>query len=633
MASDSVPRILADASSSRILVDADSQPRILDGGWAAALAARFRARLARRNARFEIAGLALVVLLPTVWSGLSVDDFFHRLVVEHKLGVTIARFDIFDFISSNPARRTRFTELGIYPWWMGPHTQVSYWRPLAALTHFVDYALWPRAAWLMHLENLAWYGALILACAALYRRFFPAPWLAAFAGALYAFDHAHAGPAAWVANRGAIMSALFGVLALIAHDRWRARGSRTRAFAAAAAFAAALLSAEAGVAIAGYLAAYAVTVERGPLRRRALSLAPYAAVVVAWRVVYRATGHGAVQSGANLDPLLDRGAFFLHALQASPVLLASGVTGIPAEAMFKHPEWELGFAVGAVALLAVFGYAALPLLRQDASARFFALGALLSVVPLGGTFPSDRYLFWAGIGVMGLAARLIAWALAEGPRRATPLRYGVACVCLLLRGGVSPLAFPLRSAGPGLLEDDFERIAETMPRGPGFEGKTVVLLSAPSDLFSLCLPVVALARGQSLPAHLYTLYAGQDDVTVSRVDRSTLVVASERGWLSRFTDRIFRAEPQHVGDDVHLAAMNAHVESVTADGRAQAATFRFDHDLDDRSIVFLTWGAHGLESVEPPPPGAILTLPPAPFFLADVMRPHVRHRPIEEDPN
>lgn len=279
-----------------------------------------------------------MLLLPTVWSGLSVDDFFHRLVVERKLGPSIARFDIFDFISSNPARRMQFTELGLYPWWMGLHTQVSYWRPLTALTHFIDYALWPRAAWLMHVENLAWYGALILACTSLYRRFMPARWLAAFAGALYAFDHAHAGPAAWVANRGAIMSALFGVVALLAHDAWRARGSRRQSAVAVAAFAAALLSAEAGVAIAGYFAAYAVTVERGPLRRRALSLAPYAVVVVAWRALYRAAGHGAIQSGANLNPLLDCGAFALHALQASPVLLASAVTGVPPRPCSRAPS-------------------------------------------------------------------------------------------------------------------------------------------------------------------------------------------------------------------------------------------------------------------------------------------------------
>jgi hypothetical protein len=132
---------------------------------------------------------------------------------------------------------------------------------------------------------------------------------------------------------------------------------------------------------------------------------------------------------------------------------------------------------------------------------------------------------------------------------------------------------------------------------------------------------------------MYTLYAGQDDVTVSRVDRVTLEVKSQRGWLSRFTDRIFRGEPQHAGDTVRLEAMNAEVESVTADGRADVARFGFGRDLDDASIVLLSWGPNGFETVKPPPPGASLELPRAPFFLADVMRPHVRHRAIEEEGN
>jgi hypothetical protein len=633
MASDSVPRIVADASSSRIVVDPESQPRILDGGWAAALASRIRGRLARRHARLEIAGLAIVLLLPTVWGGLSIDDFFHRLVVEHKIGVPIGGLDIFDFISDSPIQRARFLETGLYPWWMGAHTQVNYWRPVAALTHFVDYALWPRAAWLMHLENLAWYGGLVLVCAALYRRFIATPWVAALATAFYAFDHAHSCPAAWVANRGAIMSTVFGVLAILAHDRWRTSGSRRHGLLAAAAFGLALFSAEAGVAIAGYFLAYAIAVEPGTARRRVASLVPCVVVAAAWRVLYRSLGHGALASGANLDPLLDRGAFFAHALQTGPVLLASALTGVPAETMFDHPEWAIPASVASVALLVGLGYAALPLLRRDASMRFFAIGAAASAVPLSGTFPSDRYLFWAGLGVMGIAARLVVWALIEGPSRATPLRYAFACACLLLRGVVSPMAFPLRAAAPGLLEDDFERTAQTIPRGPGFERKTVVLLSAPSDLFSLCVPLVAMARGLTAPAHMYTLYAGQDDVTVSRVDRTTLEVKSRRGWLSRFTDRIFRGEPQHAGDTVRLEAMNAEVESVTADGRADVARFGFGRDLDDASIVLLSWGPNGFETVKPPPPGASLELPRAPFFLADVMRPHVRHRAIEEEGN
>ena len=263
-----------------------------------------------------LVGLVLVVLLPTVWSGLEIDDLFQRLMVEGKLGSLVGRFDIFDVISRSATQRTRFEELGIYPWWIGSHTQVSYWRPLAALTHVIDYSWWPRAAWLMHLENLAWYAALVLACAALYRRLIPVAWVAGFATAYYAFDQAHAFPTAWVANRNALMSALFGVLSLLAHDRWRTQrrlasagsseGERGRVrlkawwfgLLAWVAFALALLSAEAGVAIAGYTIAYAVCLEtsdtRSGARGRALSLVPYAAIAVAWRVAYRVLGHGSV---------------------------------------------------------------------------------------------------------------------------------------------------------------------------------------------------------------------------------------------------------------------------------------------------------------------------------------------------
>src|SRR6185437_9872388 len=108
---------------------------------ARSLARWVRRRFERRSAPRTIAALTLVLLLPTVCSGLVVDDLFHRLVVEGKLGVPFGRLDLFGFISPDPATRARFSELGIYPWWLGPHTQVSYWRPAAALTHFVDYAL------------------------------------------------------------------------------------------------------------------------------------------------------------------------------------------------------------------------------------------------------------------------------------------------------------------------------------------------------------------------------------------------------------------------------------------------------------------------------------------------------------
>jgi hypothetical protein len=508
---------------------------------------------------------------------------------------------------------------------------------LAALTHFVDYSLWPRAAWLMHIENLAWYAALVLACAALYRRFITVPWIAGFATAYYAFDHAHAYPAAWVANRNALMSTFFGVLSILAHDRWRTRRRLGFGVLAWTAFGLALLSAEAGLAIAGYILAYAVFFERSQpqgARRidvpRALSVAPYAVLAVLWRIAYRALGHGAVGSGANLDPFTDGPAFLAHALQTGPLLLASDIAGVPAEVLLVHPRWTIAAVFGAIASLALLGYAALPLLRTERSTRFFVAGAVLSASPFGGTFPSGRYLFWAGLGIMGVVAQLVGGLFGERKGRANPVRYAFACSCVFVRGVVSPALFSLQTAGPGIVEESFERMVETIPRGPDFTGQTVVILNAPLDVIESCVPLVAFAKGQPAPAHMYMLYAGADPVTVTRTAPDVLEERVPDGWLSRFADRLYRDSPLQRGDTVHLAAMSAQVVSLTPEGHPAVVSFQFPTAIDDPSLLLLAWGAHGFERVAPPAPGARVTLPPPPLLPADALRPHVLERAMED---
>ena len=201
---------------------------------------------------YQLAVAAALLLSPTVTSGLYLDDFAQRLAVEHPELVTALPLRSVRRHLAAAGTPFKLKELGVDFRWIGPDTKVAYWRPLSALTHVFDYSVWPRWAWLMHLENFVWYAALIVACAALYRRFVPVAWVAGLAVDLYAFDPSHAGPVAWIANRNALMSTLFGVLALLAHDAWRSGGRRTFAFAAPALLLLALLSAESGVAIAGY---------------------------------------------------------------------------------------------------------------------------------------------------------------------------------------------------------------------------------------------------------------------------------------------------------------------------------------------------------------------------------------------
>jgi hypothetical protein len=591
-----------------------------------------RGWLGGRFLPYQLAAAAALLLAPTITSGLYLDDFAQRLAVEHPERVPLARLDLFAVISQQPELRSELKELGVYFWWIGPDTKVAYWRPLAALTHVFDYSVWPHWAWLMHLENFAWYAALIVACAGLYRRFVPVAWVAGLAVDMYAFDPSHAGPVAWIANRNALMSTLFGVLALLAHDAWRRGRRRAFAFAAPALLLLALLSAESGIAIAGYLVAYALCIDREERAGRILSLAPGAFVIVVWRAVYVALGHGIASSGAIADPLVDPIGFAQRAAQSIPIQLASALTTLSPDVLTRHPRALAVGAVVATALLVLVGRAFWAVLRRDDVARFFAVGALLSSLPLGATLPSDRHLFWVGIGAIGLVSK-VAEAL-DARRVGIPVPRGlqgwIGGALIVCRAG-TPFAFALRGEGPSVMQYSLERVAATLPNDAATPGQTVVVLNAPVDVFASVVPVLCIAKGKPFPKHMYFLYAGRDDLTVSRVDADALDVRPRRGWMPDVTERSYRSEPFRAGEVVDMARMRAEVRALTPDRRADDVRFTFTENLDDPSLVWMQWGARGLERVAPPRVGEAMYVAAAPLLLDGAQAVMARRKAIEPD--
>jgi len=180
----------------------------------------------------------------------------------------------FVFMDGGAAHSAALMASGVLPWWALPGGQVAFWRPLAALTHWLDFALWPANPALMHLQSLLWLGLLVAAAASLYRRLSAGAAAASLAGLLYAIDHTHGFAASWISNRNILIAALFGALALAAHVRWRRDGWRPGALLSLLLLLAALLSAEAAVAILAYWLAYAVFLDRGAWLRRLAALAP-----------------------------------------------------------------------------------------------------------------------------------------------------------------------------------------------------------------------------------------------------------------------------------------------------------------------------------------------------------------------
>ena len=136
----------------------------------------------------------------------------------------------------------------------------------------------------------------------------------------------------------------------------------------------ALLAGESAVAIFGYIAAHVLFLERGTLKQRALSLAPYALVAFVWHAAYHALGRGARFSGLYLDPAQEPLRFAAAVLTRAPLLLLGQLGLPPAEAPLFLPQLAQPIILLAIVVAFWLAFAAWPLLRSDAQARFWTRG-------------------------------------------------------------------------------------------------------------------------------------------------------------------------------------------------------------------------------------------------------------------
>lgn len=562
--------------------------------------ARALTRLAESPALLGL--LAALLCAPALWAGWQFDDYGQRALLLGRPGLAglgPAMMELFTFLDGDPARTLALIDRGELAWWTLPEARTAFWRPLSGLTHWLDYQLWPGSPALMHLHSLAWLAALVAAVARLYRHLPGPPALAGLAAALYALDDARGFAAAWLANRNALCAGLLGVLALLAHLRWREAGRRRDLALSLLWLGGGLLAAEAAVAALAYMAAYALWLDRGAPRARLLSLLPALALAGLWRVAHRALGYGAWGT-AYIDPASEPLRYAWAVAARAPLLLLGQWGPLPAElSPFLAPGPAALLWLAALAVCAALAWLLWPLLRADRAARFWATGMLLALLPPCAALPANRLLIFVGIGAMGLLARLLA-APAVGPRR-------VARAALLtVHLGLAPLLLPVSAALPALTGDAEPALA-TLPQDPGLPGRDLVVVSAPS-LFSLSpIGPVRAEAGLPAPARTLLLASGVGGVWVERPDAVSLLVRPADGYLLGF-DGVFRApwHPLTPGQPVRLSRVMIAVAEIGADGRPAAALFRFDTPLEDRARQWFTWrGGRFVPFALPPVRGAV----------------------------
>lgn len=497
---------------------------------------------------------------------------------------------------------------GVLPWLVSPELRLSFFRPVSSLWALFDYRVLGDAAWLMHLESVVLYAALALSAARLFRRLMPSAPVAGLAGLIYAVDDAHGHAVGWLVNRSALLASVFAVAALSAHDRRRREGWRPGAWLAPAFVALALGSSELGLGVLGYLAAYALFLDRSS--GRALSLLPALALALGWAVLYFALGHGAVGSGIYLDPL--RAPLpFVAELPGRVGALLAGLLGYPsADAWVALGDRaHLGLGLGGAALLALL----LLGLAGSLSApelRFGLAGMLLSLVPLAATSPSDRSLFLPGLGAALCLATLLSRAVEQASFGMRLLAVPFGALHLV----VAPVLLPWRSLTMSRYHDHVVAGVSSAYASVISGDELVVALSAPDYYYCSLLRSLRrhVERGPAPP--LVCLAAGPGTVEVERVDDNALALRVPGGYLEHPFNRLFRSrsQPLRSGESVYTGPLEALVTEVSARGEPLAVTFRFNWPLGSEKLRFVSWDGARFVPLAPPRAGEKRVLGGAP---------------------
>ena len=579
--------------------------------------AAFDTLLAHRWFPLAVAVLAVIGVLPALTSGWQMDDYFQRVTL---LGYGDTK-PIQVFVQYiDRAHNLAQMDFGTMPWWGSPGLHQAFFRYASTLTMMLDYRLWPNHPALMHLHSLLWLAAAVLVAALVYREVLGATWVAGLAALMYAIDGAHAVPAAYLANRNALIACCFGFLSVLAFVRWRNQGHATTRWVSVLMLALSLSAYEMGLATVAYLFSYALIVDRDGIRARFMRLLPHGGVLAAWALIYKLGNFGSQGSGFYLDPLHNplgfaglfcQRAAFLMMGQWSPIPAEMSMAPAPGSAALFHLS-IFSFAISAIVVVLF-----VPLILRDRVARFWALGALLSLVPISAVGPENRVLGFVGLGSMALLAQLTQFVFAGSSDASLPSAWkGFASVATLLLLFLHLIAAPLlgivRLNYQAEASSRMERAMASVPSDPGIASQDLVLINPPDHIY-LVTAIWSVKRLQGLPAprHMRALSSG-GELEVTRVGSRSLQVRFPDGFFPTEFSRFLRSSNERfsVGQHFELPGFSVVVESLDAQGDPAQVRYEFPVPLEDPSLRWVSWHDGAYVPWTPPAIGQTQTFSP-----------------------
>lgn len=547
-----------------------------------------------------IAIVGALMRVQALSAGFAMDDWAQLAMLDGSWPVERAADELFVFANGSADEHRRLLDRGSLPWWTDPELKLSGMRPLSSLLIALDVRMFGHDPWLSHLHSLAWWLALVLVVARLLLQILPQRW-ALLALALWVLDECHGFPLAWLANRNAIVSACFGMLAVSEHIRWREHGgARWRSVVA---WVPALAGGEYALCALGVLVAYEL-----PRRDRIAGLAPALFVVVAWAVLYRVGGHGSFASGAYFDPAREPIAWLGAAIVRVPVLLAGMLLALPTGelALFPGTLWWQA-ALGVLATLGLV--AAARAAPEQPRVRWAMHATLLAMLPVASSFLSSRLLLIPSItGHIVIAAVILHGLSATRARRALAfvllaLHVVLASVESVLElRAIAEVGRRAQSLALGLPVDD-RRVAD----------QRLVVLTANDPATLLYPPLVRhFENGAPLPRAWWVLSLAPRPHRLRRVAIDAFELDVEEGaMLTTPVEQLLRRGDRlpKRGDRITLDGLVVDIVAVDAAGFPTTVRYTFDRPLEDPSLAFFLVARRGFLRYPMGPIGASMPIP------------------------
>ena len=105
---------------------------------------------------FIVPLLAVSLVLPSLGTGLNLDDNLYRLAMKGEKRLTPSSsspLNLYCIMDGNPVETLRLMNTGLIAWTNPEKVKMFFLRPVSALTHWLDFFLWPSLPLLMHFQN------------------------------------------------------------------------------------------------------------------------------------------------------------------------------------------------------------------------------------------------------------------------------------------------------------------------------------------------------------------------------------------------------------------------------------------------------------------------------------------------